>query len=710
MPELLFEIGTEELPSPYVSRAKEALYRLTTEALSEARLSYDKVHTYATPRRIAVRVEGLSGRSEARTETRRGPAVSVAFDASGGPTRAAQGFARANGVAPEDLVTEETEKGAYVFARVRQGGETAQQILPPLLAGLVERFPAPRKMRWADVEVPFVRPIAWVVALLDDELLPVEVAGLRAGRVSRGHRFLGEGEVNVPNPSDYLETLRDAFVIADLSERRTRTWEEARSAAAAEGLTPIENDALLDEVTNLVESPVGVLGEFAPSYLDLPEEVLITIMIHHQRFFPTRDAEGRLAPYFVSVSNNRVPEPRVVRRGYEGVLEGRLYDARFFWDADRRKSLSQHAWGLSGIGFQKDLGTMADKVARVAEGANRLANRLTLGEEELDTLERTIPLFRADLSTQMVFELPELAGVMARAYALAEGLPERVAEALEHAVKPSGPDAPLPTSRVGALLAAADRSDTLLGFFALQKRPTGSADPFGLRRDGIALARILNAQGWPLQVGDIVKAAAQSYNGKVRPDEAVQEEVVGFVWDRVGSLLVEEGVRTELVRAATADNPPVITAARRAHLLSALSREEEFGELLTLYKRAANLAKDASENTPIDPDLFSEPQEGALFESLLPAKRAVGELMSVARRTLLPWDLGRGPAERLGNLDEEIREILALKAPLDAFLDGVLVKVEDEAVRENRLALLRETQGALRALGALEALEGMGGA
>ena len=708
MAELLFELGTEELPSWYVTQAKEAAAELLEAGLKDAGLEHTSLAAYATPRRIAVRVGGLSDKSRARVEKRRGPAQSAAFDADGKPTKAAAGFARASGVRPEDLVVEETERGRYVFAQLETGGERAATLLPPLLTSLVERFPAPRKMRWADVPTPFVRPVAWCVALLDGEVLPLTVAGVASGRSTRGHRFLGPQEVVLERPEGYLDLLEAAFVVADVNTREARTWETAKATAGEAGLEPLHNKALLEEVAGLIEWPVGVLGAFDEAYLELPEEVLVTIMIHHQRFFPTRDKSGGLAPRFVSVSNNKVPDESVIREGYERVLGGRLFDARFFWEADRRKTLLEHAEGLSGIAFQKGLGTVADKVARVGETAQRLGERLNLSETERETLGRAASVFRADLSTQMVFELPELEGVMARAYALAEGYPLEVAEALEDGVKPTGPGAPLPLSRVGALLAAADRADKLVGFFALGKRPTGSADPFGLRRDATSLARVLNAQGWPISLDEVVEEVGAGYGSShVNVARTVKEEVVTFLWDRVAGLLTDENVRTELVRAAVGGAPPVITAARRAHLLRALNQEEDFPALLTLYKRAANLAAQAEPGATVRPERFTDPHESTLHEALPGAREAVGALLAEAERTLKPWDLGRGPARTLSKLEAHIQGVLALKNPLDSFLDNVLVMVDDEAVRRNRLALLLEVRNALRALGALEALEGL---
>lgn len=707
MPTLLFEIGTEELPSWYVTQGREALTTLAAERLRASGLSFGQIRGFATPRRLAVLIEDLSDTSERREELRRGPAVSAAFSADGTPSRAAEGFARANGVEPSALFTQETDKGAYVFVRKTVGGERAAELLPPLLAGLVRDLPAPRKMRWAEVETPFLRPVAWLVALLDDALLPVEAAGVQAGRTTRGHRFLGAQDLELAHARDYEAVLTSASVIADPETRKDETLRAAQEAAATQGLSLYDEPGLLEEVIDLIETPIAILGHFDERYLSLPDEVLATTMIHHQRFFPTVGPDGSLAPYFVGISNNEVPDRTLVQRGYEGALNPRLFDAQFFWDADRTRSLSQHAWALSGVGFHKELGTMADKVSRTQTAALELATLLELNEADKATLSAALPIYKADLATQMVDELPELEGVIGRAYALAEGQPAEVAATLEHGVRPVTAGGPLPETMPGAVLSLADRLDKLIGFFALGLRPTGSADPFGLRRDGIAIARILNAQGWRVRLGDIVGAAANAYaGGKLTVEETTLKQVVSFIWDRVAGLLELEGVPVPLVRAVSADNPSVITAARRAHLLQALSQEDEFESLLQLYKRATNLAKQLDKRVEINPKRFDSPFELPLYEAIPEAKAALGRLLDAVRQELGVWDLGSGPDSKLTTLPG-LAEILALKAPLDAFLDNVHVMVENEAVRRNRLALLASVSDSLRELGRLEVLEGL---
>lgn len=703
---LLFEIGTEELPGWYVTQGRRALEELTAERLREVHLSHGSVRGFATPRRLAVRIDDVAEATERRTETRRGPSADVAFGPGGAPTKAALGFARSQGVDPESLIAEETERGRYVFARLEVGGEAAREVLPELLAGVLRDLPAPKKMRWGTIPTPFVRPVAWLLARLDHEVLPVSAAGATAGGTTRGHRFLSPGPHEIAHADAYLDVLREARVLADPDERRQATVAAIRGAAEAEGLEPVWNEELLSEVVDLVETPTAIAGRFDAGYLALPDEVLATVMIHHQRFVPLRAADGRLADAFVGVSNTPVADPAIVRAGYERVLDGRLYDARFFWEADRGKTLAQHAWGLSGIGFHKELGSMADKVTRVREAAPHLARALGAGERVLETLEGALPIFRADLATQMVDELPELEGIMARAYARAEGVADDVATALEDGVRPVGPGAPLPAGEAGAILAATDRIDKLLGFLTLDLRPSGSADPFGLRRDAGAVVRIAAARDWELPLGQLLSTVATGYReGPVEPDADTLASLESFVWDRVAALLGEEGVGVRTVRAVTADGPSVVRAARRAHLLTALSGTEAFDELLALYKRAANLAENAPEGVEPDPGLFEAPQEGPLYEALPAARAGVSELLDALRTQLPAWELGSGPT---GSPEpgQALQRVLALKDPLDRFLDHVLVMVDDPAVRDNRLALLRETRDVLRRLGALERLSG----
>ncbi|HZJ08224.1 MAG TPA: glycine--tRNA ligase subunit beta [Trueperaceae bacterium] len=747
--DLLFEIGTEELPSWYVSQGAESLAALLRERLAAAGLPATSTVSFGTPRRLAVIAREVPAASAIKTEERRGPSAAVAFDAEGRATRAAVAFADGAGVRVEDLERRQTDKGEYVYARRQTGGEAAGTMLPDLLASLVADLPAPRKMRWADEPTAFIRPVAWLLALHGGVVIDVKAAGLRSAGTTSGHRFLAPEAVAVREPAAYQDALRAAWVLADGAERRDATLAACEALAAAEGLalarqagqpepelvgdgpagaeraerptaSPTQGDELLDEVAGLIEWPFPILGSFDPSYLELPDEVLTTVMIKHQRFFPTRSPDGKLAPRFIGVSNNRVADEDVVRRGYEGVLDGRLYDAGFFWRSDRRKTLAQHAWSLSGIAFQRDLGSMADKSARVATAADAMAAAVRLSAADRDVIARALPLFRADLATEMVYEFPELEGVMARAYALAEGLPRDVADALAGGVMPKGPTDPLPPSGAGALLAVADRLDKLAGFFALDKRPSGSADPFGLRRDALALVRVTCQRGWRVALETFVEAAASAYReGDLEVGSSVQAAVLDFLWDRVASLLHEHGFATNVGRAAIGGSATVLGAIRRAVLLRTLLDRGEFADLSALFKRAANLAEKrgatpggrgpvddgtAGAAATVDPELFEAPQEAPLYAALETGAAGVGELLAAVADQLPPFDPVRAPEIELAGLDAALARVLSLKAPLDEFLDDVLVMAPDERLRSNRLALLAAVVEPLRRLGALEHL------
>jgi glycyl-tRNA synthetase beta chain len=704
MPRLLFEIGTEELPAWYVAPAVAALSDGFRERCAAIGLGIGEVHPFATPRRLALLVE-VDFASARRLEVRRGPAEGAAFDADGKPTRAATGFAASCGVPVAALEIEATPKGRYLVARREVGGEAAATLLPDLLAGLVRDLPAKRKMRWGSVETPFVRPIAWLTALLDDAELPVVVAGLAASRSTRGHRFLHPAPLALAHADDYPAALRGADVIADRVERAKAVRAAVAAVAAAAGGLADAAAPLVEEIVDLVEQPVALMGSIDEVFLALPDEVLTTVMIHHQRFVPVRDSAGKLLPRFVAVANHRVANPALVAGGYERVLAGRLHDARFFWEADRRKSLSQHAWSLAGIAFQKQLGSMADKVSRVATGATAIAALLGLSKEERSVLDAALPLFRADLATEMVGELPELEGTMGRAYSLADGAPADVARALEDGVLPRTPEDRLPHSRVGAVLAVADRLDKLLGFFAIGRRPTGSADPFALRRDAVSLARVLSAHGWRVALRDLVVAAAGGYReGPVEVEGEVIAEVVAFLWDRVAALLGERGFDTPTVRAAIGSSVAVIGAVRRAHLLRALAREVEFEALQSLYKRAANLAEHARPGVDLNLDLLQEVAEMGLANALPAARAGAAQLIEAMHAQIPASDLGGDHTVDTAGLVPIARQVLTLKGPLDAFLDEVMVMVEEEGVRVNRLALLAQVAVIVRSIGAIEHL------
>ncbi len=700
---LLLEIGTEELPAWYVSEGEISLRKALADALIRARLAFQQIETFATPRRLAARVTGLAERQTRLEEERKGPPASAAFR-EGKPTPAATGFAKSVGVPVEALFVKETGRGPYVFARVVDEGRPTREVLPGLLSRVVAGLPAERRMRWGKGEGPFVRPVRWLVALLDGEVLPVGAFGLIAGKHTQGHRLLAPGPFEIPSPEAYEEALSRAKVVPRRETRKERIVFEASTLATGEGLEAVLPEELLEEVTDLVEWPVAVMGAFDEGYLELPDEVLATVMIHHQRFFPVKHPGGRLAPRFVGISNNE-RDLALIREGYEGVLKGRLDDAVFFWRADRKKPLKVHREGLKGMVFAKGLGTMWDKALRVAKAALSLAPE-TRADPTL--VEEAGELVFADLATQMVYEFPELEGTMAKRYALAEGYPEPLAQALEDAPRPEGATGPLPKTHEGAALAIADKADTLLGFFHLGKRPKGSADPFGLRRAAFALVRVLGARGYPLTLSRAFEAASEAYREHgLETTGKARAEAEAFTWERLENLLVAAGLPVQSVRAARAASATVYGVMLRAYLLRLLMYDPRFTDLFLLYKRAGNLAREADTDARLDPERLEEPEEKALFAALPQVEAATERLLELGAELLPPWDpagpLPPAPSERLA---EVLAELAAFKDTLDAFLDRVLVMVEDEALRKSRLGLLAAVRDALRKLGALEEIGG----
>ncbi|HEX2863573.1 MAG TPA: glycine--tRNA ligase subunit beta, partial [Deinococcales bacterium] len=644
---------------------------------------------------------------QARSESwRRGPAASVAFGPDGQPTKAGIGFARGAGVEPQALERRLEGKTEHVFARVVDEGQEAIAVLPEILAGLVRTLPAERKMRWGDVETPFSRPISWLLALLGDQVVPFEEAGVRSGRTTRGHRFLAPREAELSTPADYPRLMDELQVTPGIAARREEVLAEAALVVAGAGLELAGTEDLLDEVTNLVERPVALVGIFDPAFLDLPDEVLSTVMIHHQRYFPVRRVAGRLVNSFVHVSNNRVPDESVPRRGLEEVLVGRLADARFFWHNDTARPLSEHRERLKGMVFQKDLGSLHDKAERVASLAPRLA--ALVGGLDVDALSAALPLFKADLGSQMVYEFPELEGVMGRRYAEREGLAEGPALLLQEGVQPVGPTAPLPATREGLLLAVADRLDTLVGFFSRGISPTGSADPFGLRRAAIAVVRCLVRAGWGVPLSALLRETAAEYGRRgIQVSEESLASLEAFLEDRLEVLLGASGLDVREVRAAAGNGAALLDTARRAWLLRLLRRSEEFAPLAELYKRAANLTKDRPEAGSVDAGALTLEPERRLLDAVGPLRGAVSALLAAGEEHLPPFD----PAQALepspdteAALSALVPAVTAVKPVLDGFLDKVLVMSDVPAEREARLSLLAAVRDEIRRLAFLERL------
>jgi glycyl-tRNA synthetase beta chain len=672
MTDLLFEIGTEEIPAGPLARALAELPDLVRARLAEARVTHGDVAALGTPRRVTVHVRDVADRQTDVCETVTGPPRSAAYDKDGKPTRAALGFAAKNNVPVDALeVVEVAGKGAYVAARREIPGEPARAVLPRLLVDLTRAIPWKKSMRWGSLDEAFVRPVHWIVAVFGGEVVPLTMFGVTSGRETRGHRFLAPAPIAVDGTlADYLGKLRLAFVLADPAARRLAVEAELARAASEAGVTIRADADLVDEVVNLVEYPQAVVGSFDPAFLEIPAEVIVSAMRAHQRYFASEDG-GRLHNRFAAIAGTVTKDPAVVAHGNERVLRARLSDARFFFDEDRKTSLAAMAARLSGVVFQAKLGTIAEKMERVA----------TIGAVlpvDAGRLAAAARLAKADLVSKVVGEFPDLQGVMGRHYALLGGEPTDVADAiLDHYLPRTAQDA-LPRGDLGAALGIADRIDTICGCFAVGLQPTGSADAYGLRRAALAVLNILIDRKWPTSLQVLVDAALATLS--VAKPAGVGAQILEFVKTRLRGLLVDgRSLPADCVDAALdAGFVDVPDAVARTVAVAHLRERPDFEPLAVAFKRVANILKGESAAGPPEPARFAHASEKALWDKF----EGVRDLVSAhvdGRR-----------------YDAALTELTGLKPAVDKFFDDVLVMDEDLAVRHNRLRLLGTINEAFR--------------
>ncbi|MHB8811045.1 MAG: glycine--tRNA ligase subunit beta, partial [Desulfobulbaceae bacterium] len=531
MCELLFEIGTEEIPAGYIQPALQGMAEAAKARFADLGLACGRTETLGTPRRLALVVYDLQERQQDRIVEHTGPAKQAGFDKEGNPSKAALGFARSRGVDVADLKVVATPKGEYLMAVEQVKGRTAAELLPEVLASLIRELSFPKSMRWGQGTITFARPIQWLLAQLDGQTLPLTIDGTTAGATTRGHRFMAPGPVKVAGPADYTAKLRDHYVLVDPAERRAAVIAEVQQAVARfagePGAKPLLDEGLVDTVTNLVEIPWGVCGSFDTKFLELPGEVLITSMREHQKYFPVAGADGRLLPRFVAVNNTRVDDLELAVNGHQRVLRARLEDALFFFRADKKRTLADRQQELAGIVFQNKLGTMLAKSERVARLARTLAARFA--PQKTDSAVRAASLAKCDLLTAMVGEFPTLQGIMGREYALLDGEPAEVAQAIVEHYKPVRAGGELPEQIVGAIVGMADRIDTLAGCFAIGERPTGTTDPFGLRRQTLGLLHIILGHKLHLSLADLIREALAGYQESIRVAPDAAEQLLEFI-------------------------------------------------------------------------------------------------------------------------------------------------------------------------------------
>jgi glycyl-tRNA synthetase beta chain len=672
--DLLLEIGLEEMPARFVRGAMDQLRDKTAKWLEDSRLRFGDIRAYATPRRLAVLVTALEEKQEDVSEEVKGPALKIARDESGAWTKAALGFARSQGVEPDALTIKEAGGVPYVYATKNQAGAETASLLPEALRTLAASLSFPKNMRWGSHELRYVRPIRWLVALYGRDVVPFELAGVRSGNVSRGHRFLGADAV-IDEPADYADRLREQHVIADAGERRAAILAGIERLAAERGWRIAVEDDLLEEVLFLVETPTVLSGSFDPDFLRIPQEVLITSMREHQRYFPVLDASGKLQPHFVTVRNGDGTSIGVVARGNEKVLRARLSDAKFFYEEDQKLAISDAMARLENVVYHEELGTVADKARRVRAIADALARRLGEDEATRADVSRAADICKFDLVTQMVYEFPELQGIMGEDYARKAGEREAVARAInEHYAPRNASDAP-PASRTGAIVGIADKIDTIAGCFSIGIVPTGSQDPYALRRQASGIVATLLAHEMELTLAELFRIALDVHGQRPLKREAaeIERDLQEFFALRVKNVLAEQNVRydvSDAVLAAGTDD--VRRTVRRAAALQRAAAEggkEAFRPAVEAFNRVCNLAAKA-DSRRVDAALFADPAERALFEAWQKAHERYSQ------------------AAREADMEAALAALATLSEPVSAYFGAVMVMADDEAIRRNRLALL----------------------
>lgn len=673
--DLLLEIGLEEIPSQYIRDAVHQLAEKTAKWLEESRVEYREVKAYATPRRLAVLVSGVAERGQDISERVKGPSRKIALDESGEWSKAALGFARSQGVAPEQLVFQEVQGVEYVFAEKNQQGVETSQVLSEGLQQLVVSLSFPKNMRWGAKDLRYIRPIRWLVALFGGDVIPFEITGVQAGRLTRGHRFLSSGEIVINEASAYVQTLRDQHVLVDMEERGQLIVQAIRQLADERGWdVPMQQD-LLEEVTFLVEYPTVLFGSFDPEFLEIPQDVLITSMREHQRYFPVLDKAGQLQPYFITVRNGNDAFIDVVARGNEKVLRARLSDAKFFYQEDQKQPIDHYLQRLESIVFQEELGTTGDKVRRIEKIASSVADQVGAASEIRADVQRAAHICKFDLVTQMVYEFPELQGIMGEDYARIAGEKDSVAKAISEHYQPRFSGDSSPESLAGTIVSIADKIDTIAGCFAIGIIPTGSQDPYALRRQAAGIVQMTLDHNLPLTLTALFDLAIKVYQDAEllkRSKEEVKADLYEFFGLRVKNLLSEKGIRYDIIDAVMgAGYEDISSVVRKADALTEAARQGEFKITVESFNRVNNLAAKAEGELEVNPDLFAEAVEHQLYGA---------------------WQNSQSPYREQMQQGEE-RQALAVLTELEpaitAYFDGVMIMVDDEAVRRNRLALLQ---------------------
>lgn len=666
--DFIIELGTEELPPKALRSLKIAFAKGITDRLTEAGLSFDATEQFAAPRRLALTISNLQLKQADEQIERKGPNAKA-------PAKAIEGFAKSCGASAEDLEELETPKGTWLVYRGTKPGQETKALLPEIVQQTLDSLPIPKRMRWGARRDEFVRPVKWLLMLLGNEVVPAEVYGVSSGNITRGHRFHAPADIVISKASEYEDVLLNTGkVMASFEKRHALIESEVNKAADAKGVKAVIDSDLLDEVTSLNEWPVALVGQFEERFLDVPAEALMSSMEEHQKYFPTVDAQGNIQPYFVFIANIESKDPAIVVEGNEKVIRPRLADAAFFWETDKKTPLAERVEKLKTVKFQEQLGSVYNKVERIQKIAGFIAGQIDASVSES---ERAAFLAKADLVTDMVFEFTDLQGIAGRYYALADGEPEAVAEAILEQYKPAGAGDSLPASREGMAVALADRLDNLSGLFGIGQPPTGTKDPFALRRAALGVLRIIVERQLNIDLAELVEFAAKQH-ADLPKAETVVADVVSYTLDRFSAWYADEGIRTEVFQSVRALNlTNLYDIDLRVRAVAEFSKLEQADALAAANKRVSNILSkvEGTIAEQVDANLFTEDAEGNLLTALDSVTSTVTEAVNNADYTAA------------------LTALAGLREVVDTFFDDVMVMAEDVIVRRNRLALLAKLRG-----------------
>ncbi len=680
--DLLIELGSEELPPRALNTLSDAFAAGIESRLKEAGVAFEKISAYASPRRLAVIISGLAEAQADRSIEKLGPAIKAAYDSEGNASKAALGFARGCGVDLSELGTQQTDKGERLLFKIEEKGHATTELIPQIVSQSLSTLPIPKRMRWGNSDAEFVRPVHWLVMLFGDEIIDAEILGVTSGRETQGHRFHYPQKISLTSANDYVAQLKaPGYVMVDRDERLQSVKIQAESAAEKLGGIALIDEGLLQEVAALVEWPIAVSGDFDESFLSVPAESLISSMQDHQKYFPVVNEQGKLLPHFITISNIDSKSPEKVKEGNERVIRPRLGDAKFFWEQDNKKKLQDHIPSLDKVVFQNKLGSVGNKSRRVAIVAEAIANKLN---ENADYAERAGLLCKCDLMTEMVCEFSDLQGIMGRYYALNDGEPKEVADALDEQYMPRFAGDQLPKGKTGQIVSLADKLDTLLGIFSIGLKPTGVKDPFALRRAALGALRILIECKLNLDLKELLGFAAEAYatqddvaskqGGKFNVVSSI-DDVVNFMLDRLKVYYTNQKISVDVYDAVIALKPThPMDFDQRMQAVNTFRKMDEAESLAAANKRIGNILKKVQGELPSDIDdlLLQETEEKQLNDLLQKMNALVKPQLSEGRYT------------------EALQTLAGLRDPIDAFFDQVMVMVDDDALKNNRIAMLNQ--------------------